>query len=155
MTLAPPAILSFRSTIARNTLANANAVRDWRIYAEFAQHLIAIARRIYADDPMALELDETVYALDSTPFLSSVLGSGIPASRSQTESSTRGRWPIPVGAPSSLGAPLSKRRHKAVGSAVSIARLRTCSGTAVTANKPLARCPEMWHNSHRPAGVVQ
>jgi hypothetical protein len=58
--------LGFRSTIARNTLANANAVRDWRIYAEFAQHLIGIARGIYADDPMALELDETVYALDST-----------------------------------------------------------------------------------------
>src|SRR6516225_5633113 len=58
--------LGFRSTIACNTLANANAVRDWRIYAEFAQHLIGIARGIYADDPMALELDETVYALDST-----------------------------------------------------------------------------------------
>jgi hypothetical protein len=58
--------LGFRSTIARNTLANANAVRDWRIYAEFAQHLIGIARGLYADDPMALELDETVYALDST-----------------------------------------------------------------------------------------
>jgi hypothetical protein len=58
--------LGFRSTIARNTLANANAVRDWRIYAEFAQHLIGIARRLYADDPLALELDETVYALDST-----------------------------------------------------------------------------------------
>src|SRR5580704_15097241 len=49
--------LGFRSTIARNTLANANAVRDWRIYADFAQHLIGIARRLYADDPLALELD--------------------------------------------------------------------------------------------------
>jgi len=58
--------LGFRSTVARNTLANANAVRDWRIYADFAQHLIVIARRLYADDPLALELDETVYALDST-----------------------------------------------------------------------------------------
>jgi Domain of unknown function (DUF4372)/Transposase DDE domain len=58
--------LGFRSTIARNTLANANAVRDWRIYADFAQHLIDIARRLYADDPLALELDNTVYALDST-----------------------------------------------------------------------------------------
>ena len=58
--------LGFRSAIARNTLANANAVRDWRIYADFAQHLIGIARRLYADDPLALELDETVYALDST-----------------------------------------------------------------------------------------
>jgi len=52
--------------IARNTLANANAVRDWRIHADFAQHLIGIARRLYANDPLALELDDTVYALDST-----------------------------------------------------------------------------------------
>ena len=58
--------LGFRSAIARNTLANANAVRDWRIYADFAQHLIGIARQLYADDPLALNLDETVYALDST-----------------------------------------------------------------------------------------
>jgi hypothetical protein len=58
--------LGFRSAIARNTLANANAVRDWRIYADFAQYLIGIARRLYADDPLAIELDDTVYALDST-----------------------------------------------------------------------------------------
>ena len=58
--------LGFRSAIARNTLANANAVRDWRIYADFAQHLIGIARRLHADDPLAIELDDTVYALDST-----------------------------------------------------------------------------------------
>ena len=57
--------LGFRSAIARNTLANANAVRDWRIYADFAQHLIGIARRLYADDLLALDLDETVYAFDS------------------------------------------------------------------------------------------
>src|SRR5450759_4697430 len=58
--------LGFRSAIARNTLANANAVRDWRIYADFAQHLIGIARQLYADDQLAIDLDETVYALDST-----------------------------------------------------------------------------------------
>jgi Domain of unknown function (DUF4372)/Transposase DDE domain len=58
--------LGFRSTIARNTLANANAVRDWRIYADFSQHLIGIARRLYADEPLAIELNDTVYALDST-----------------------------------------------------------------------------------------
>ena len=58
--------LGFRSAIARNTLANANAVRDWRIYADFAQHLIGIARRLYANDLLALDLDETVYGLDST-----------------------------------------------------------------------------------------
>jgi hypothetical protein len=48
--------LGFRSAIARNTLANANAVRDWRIYADFAQHLIGIARRLYADNPLSLDL---------------------------------------------------------------------------------------------------
>ena len=58
--------LGFRSAIARNTLANANAVRDWRIYADFAQHLIGIARRLYANDLLALDLAETVYVLDST-----------------------------------------------------------------------------------------
>src|SRR6266513_3316638 len=58
--------LGLRSAVARNTLANANAVRDWRIYADFAQHLIGIARRLYANDLLALDLDETVYALDST-----------------------------------------------------------------------------------------
>jgi hypothetical protein len=52
--------------VARNTLANANATRDWRIYAEFAQRLITIARRLYASEPFAVELKETVYALDST-----------------------------------------------------------------------------------------
>jgi hypothetical protein len=52
--------------VARNTLAHANATRDWRIYAEFAQRLIQIARRLYAQEPFAVQLDETVYALDST-----------------------------------------------------------------------------------------
>jgi hypothetical protein len=41
-------------------------VRDWRIYADFAQHLIGIARWLYAHDPLSLDLDDTVYALDST-----------------------------------------------------------------------------------------
>src|SRR6516165_1705090 len=55
-----------RSTVARNTLANANAVRDWRIYADFAQRLIAMARSLYAQDSFAVDLQETVYALDTT-----------------------------------------------------------------------------------------
>jgi len=55
-----------RSTVARNTLAHANAVRDWRIYADFAQSLIAIARRLYVREPFGVELRETVYALDTT-----------------------------------------------------------------------------------------
>ena len=58
--------MGFRSTVARNTLANANAVRDWRIYADFAQNLISIARRLYVDEPFGVDLDNTVYALDAT-----------------------------------------------------------------------------------------
>ena len=59
--------LGFRAnTISRNTLANANAMRDWRIYAQFAQHLIAIARKLYAHDPIAVEFNDNLYALDST-----------------------------------------------------------------------------------------
>jgi len=58
--------MGFRSVVARNTLANANRVRDWRIYADFAQALIQVARRLYAGDAFGLELEETVYALDST-----------------------------------------------------------------------------------------
>ncbi len=58
--------MGFRSTVARNTLANANAVRDWRIYADFAQSLISIARRLYADEAFGIDLADTVYALDAT-----------------------------------------------------------------------------------------
>ena len=58
--------VGIRSTIARSTLADANNIRDWRIYAEFAQVLIHIARPLYAHDDIGVELDEVVYALDST-----------------------------------------------------------------------------------------
>jgi len=58
--------LGFRSTIAHSTLADANATRDWRIYHDLAQLLIARARRLYADEPFGVELAQTVYALDST-----------------------------------------------------------------------------------------
>jgi hypothetical protein len=58
--------MGIRATVARNTLANANQVRDWRIYADFAQALIHTARRLYVDDDFGVELDHTVYALDST-----------------------------------------------------------------------------------------
>jgi hypothetical protein len=58
--------LGIRSTVARNTLANANAVRDWRIYADFAQSLIGIARPLYAQESFGVDLQETVYALDTT-----------------------------------------------------------------------------------------
>ena len=56
----------FRGTISRSTLADANRVHDWRIFADFAQVLIGRARKLYADEPMGVELEQTVYALDST-----------------------------------------------------------------------------------------
>jgi hypothetical protein len=60
--------LGFRSPrIVRNTMSNANAVRDWRIYADFAQHLIGVARELYVDEALpGLEGLDTVYALDSS-----------------------------------------------------------------------------------------
>ena len=55
-----------RSRVSRSTLAAANEKRDWRIYADFAQVLIAIARPLYADEDLGIDLDNTAYALDST-----------------------------------------------------------------------------------------
>jgi hypothetical protein len=56
----------FRGKISRSTLADANRAHDWRIYADFAQVLIRRARRLYAREPLAVDLQQTVYALDST-----------------------------------------------------------------------------------------
>jgi hypothetical protein len=58
--------MGFRSSVAHSTLADANSTRDWRIYYDLAQGLIARARRLYANEPLAVELAQTVYALDST-----------------------------------------------------------------------------------------
>lgn len=58
--------VGIRSPIKRSTLADANERRDWRIYAEFAQRLIAQARKLYAEEDFGLDLSNTVYALDST-----------------------------------------------------------------------------------------
>ena len=58
--------LGIRGKISRSNLADANETRDWRIHCEFAQALIRIARRLYADESLAVDLDNTVYALDST-----------------------------------------------------------------------------------------
>lgn len=58
--------MGIRGNISRSTLADANEHRDWRIYADFAQVLIHQARRLYADDDFGVELDQTVYALDTT-----------------------------------------------------------------------------------------
>jgi len=56
--------MGLRGTVSRNTLAN--ATRDWHIYADFAQRLITTARQLYGDEPLAAELQNTVYALDAT-----------------------------------------------------------------------------------------
>ena len=58
--------MGFREPVRRSTLADANERRDWRIYAEFAQRLIAQARKLYANEDLGLDLANTVYALDST-----------------------------------------------------------------------------------------
>ena len=56
----------FRGKVARSTLADANRAHDWRIFADFAQVLIGRARKLYADEPLGVELKQTAYALDST-----------------------------------------------------------------------------------------
>jgi hypothetical protein len=58
--------MGFRGKVSRNTLAHANEKRDWRIYADIAQILIQHARQLYAHEEFGLELEQTVYALDST-----------------------------------------------------------------------------------------
>ena len=58
--------MGFRGRVTRTTLADANERHDWRIYADFAQVLIGIARPLYASDPIGVDLDQSLYALDST-----------------------------------------------------------------------------------------
>jgi len=58
--------MGFHGRVSRSTLADANESHDWRIYADFAQVLIGIARPLYASDPIGVELDQSLYALDST-----------------------------------------------------------------------------------------
>jgi len=58
--------MGIRGKVSRNTLAHANETREWRIYADFGQALIRIARELYAGEDLGLELDQTVYALDAT-----------------------------------------------------------------------------------------
>ena len=58
--------MGFRGEVARSNLADANEAHDWRIFADFAQVLIGIARPLYANDPIGVDLDHTLYALDST-----------------------------------------------------------------------------------------
>jgi hypothetical protein len=58
--------MGFRGRVKRSTLGDANEAHDWRIFADFAQVLIAIARPLYADDPLGVDLVQALYALDST-----------------------------------------------------------------------------------------
>jgi Domain of unknown function (DUF4372)/Transposase DDE domain len=58
--------LGIRGKVSRATLADANEGRDWRTYADFAQVLIGMARRLYRDEELAVKLEQTIYALDST-----------------------------------------------------------------------------------------
>ena len=58
--------MGIKSWVSRSTLADANESRDWRIYADFAQSLIAVARRLYAAEPFGVDLKNTVYALDAS-----------------------------------------------------------------------------------------
>jgi hypothetical protein len=58
--------MGLRGKVSRATLADANESHDWRIFADFAQVLIAIARPLYAHDPIGIDLDQSLYALDST-----------------------------------------------------------------------------------------
>ena len=58
--------LGIRAKVSRSTLADANEKRDWRIYADFAHMLINSARSLYSGEDFGIELDETVYALDSS-----------------------------------------------------------------------------------------
>ena len=58
--------MGIRAKVSRSTLADANETRDWRIYADFAQSLIGMARRLYAEESFGVDLKQTVYALDTT-----------------------------------------------------------------------------------------
>jgi hypothetical protein len=58
--------MGFRGKVVRSTLADANETHDWRIFADFAQYLIGVARPMHAEDPIGLELNDSLYALDST-----------------------------------------------------------------------------------------
>ena len=58
--------MGIRGKVSRNTLAHANEVRGYRIYEDFTKILISLARELYSNDPFGVELEDTVYALDST-----------------------------------------------------------------------------------------
>jgi hypothetical protein len=97
--------MGIRSPVRRATLADANERRDWRIYAEFAQRLIAQARRLYASEDLGLELSNTVYALDDRRRSANAKVIGIrfaPASRLKDYSGLCGNSLTPTNVPGLL-----------------------------------------------------
>ena len=81
--------MGFRHPVCRSTLADANETRDWRIWAHFAQGLIAQARELYADEDLGFDLSNSVYALDSTTIdlCMSVSPAGPPRGRGRSDPS--------------------------------------------------------------------
>jgi hypothetical protein len=78
----------FRSQVARSTLADANERRDCRIFEDFAMHLIGVARSLYGQDAFGLDLDQSVYAIDSTTIdLCLSLFDWAPATKGRADSS--------------------------------------------------------------------
>src|SRR6516162_945297 len=93
--------MGIKSAISRSTLADANEVRDWRIYADFAESLIGIARHLYTEEPFGVDLKDSVYALDTTTIdlCLSVFPWGaisFDQSRGQITHTARSAWPHPT-----------------------------------------------------------
>ena len=84
--------LGFRSPVARNTLANANATRDWRIYCDFAQSLIGTARRLYADEAFGLDLKDTTRSMPPRSICVSQSFPGRRSARPKRRSSCTRSW---------------------------------------------------------------
>ena len=111
--------MGIRGQVSRNTLANANRVRDWRIYADFAQSLIHVARRLYAGEDFGVELDETVYALDATLIdLSLTLFPWAPHARSRAGVKLHTLLDLRGPIPSLPGRGISRKRSRYQSSAI-------------------------------------
>jgi Domain of unknown function (DUF4372) len=105
--------MGFREPVRRSTLADANETRDWRIYAEFAQRLVAQARKLYADESLGLELTNTVGCFHPLNLRLAVshVSMSLRLSRSPTSRSTRALLqPPPLATPSACVRRLSLSR---------------------------------------------
>ena len=102
--------MGFRcQTISRNTLSNANATRPWQIYADFAQHLIGMARPLYAQEPLGIDLDATVYAFDaSTIDLCLSVYPWAPFRSTKGPSSCTPCWTCAARSPASFASPMAR-----------------------------------------------